>query len=99
MIVFDKSRPETKYPQFILFKSYYLCTSLFFQQVADWAFGTLSMKFTSSSISSLIEKQCERFCTIFVFLFNKCVFLPADLQRGLSGIHCPREACVFSDVG
>lgn len=31
----------------------YLCISLFFQQVADWALGTLSMKFTNSSINSL----------------------------------------------
>lgn len=34
-------------------KCIYLCISLFFQQVADWALGTLSMKFTSSSINSL----------------------------------------------
>lgn len=27
------------------------------------------------------------------------IFLPADLQGGLCSIHCPSEACVFSDVG
>lgn len=31
----------------------YLCTSLFFHMEADWAFGTRSMEFTSSSIRSL----------------------------------------------
>lgn len=31
----------------------HLCTSLFFHMEADWAFGTRSMEFTSSSISSL----------------------------------------------
>lgn len=39
--------------QNIFTKLDYLCISLFFQDVADWALGTLSMKFTSSSISSL----------------------------------------------
>ena len=33
-----------------------LCISLFFQQVAVWALGTLSMWLTSSSISSLEEE-------------------------------------------
>lgn len=31
----------------------YLCTSLFFHMEADWAFGTRSMEFTSSSMRSL----------------------------------------------
>ena len=53
--VFDSS-----FCKFWIYKwhSTYLCISLFFQQVADWALGTLSMKFTNSSISSLnAEKQ------------------------------------------
>lgn len=28
-----------------------------------------------------------------------CISLPANLQGGFCGIHCPSEACVFSDVG
>lgn len=37
----------------------YLCISLFFQQVADWALGTLSMKFTNSSINSLRKNNSK----------------------------------------
>ena len=32
-------------------------------------------------------------------VFFLCISLPADLQGGLCGVHCPSEACVLSDVG
>lgn len=41
----------------------YLCISLFFQQVADWALGTLSMKFTNSSINSLRKITAKHLST------------------------------------
>lgn len=66
------------------------------------------MKFTSSSIRSLTPKlnlkrkkkkelhfRPHTFKSVCVCV----VFLPSDLQGGLCGVHRPREARVFSDVG
>lgn len=50
-----------------------LCISLFFQDVADWALGTLSMKFTSSSISSLRKEP--KTCDLYLILPNKIIMI------------------------